>query len=209
MGNLPAVRVCEATPFANTGIDFCGPFHIKEKKHRIRGRIKVYCVFVCMLIKAIHFEVVSDLSSDDFFAALRRFVGRRALPTNIYSGNDTNFVEINNQLKELYVLLNSDKHHVLIRRFASERRINWHFISPAAPHFGGLWEFTVKLFKHNFKVKTIVLIKDKNQSCSQWALSKITELYLGEDKIGRIATGKTAVGELRRARRLLYPLPID
>lgn len=42
MGNLPSVRVCEATPFANTG----GPFYIKEKKHRNRTRIKVY-IYVC------------------------------------------------------------------------------------------------------------------------------------------------------------------
>lgn len=63
MGNLPHVRVREAIPFTNTGIDFCRPFYIKEKKYRNRNRIKIYvCIFVCMSIKAVHFEVVSDLS---------------------------------------------------------------------------------------------------------------------------------------------------
>ncbi|XP_071576788.1 uncharacterized protein [Temnothorax nylanderi] len=152
MGNLPPVRIREAIPFANTGIDFCGPFYIKEKKHRNRTRIKVYiCVFVCMSIKAVHLEVVSDLSSDGFIAALRRFSARRGLPEHVYSDNGTNFVGANNQLKELYVLLNSEEHKNLITRYASERRITWHFIPPAAPHFGGLWEATVKLFKHHFK----------------------------------------------------------
>jgi len=47
MGNLPPARLRETIPFSNTGIDFCGPFYIKEKKHRNRTRMKIYvCIFV-------------------------------------------------------------------------------------------------------------------------------------------------------------------
>jgi len=89
MGNLPSVRVREAIPFTNTGIDFCGPFFVKEKKFRNRARVKIYvCVFVCMSIKAVHLEIVSDLTTDGFIAALRRFVARRGLPEHIYSDNE-------------------------------------------------------------------------------------------------------------------------
>ncbi|XP_011863524.1 PREDICTED: uncharacterized protein LOC105559655, partial [Vollenhovia emeryi] len=152
MGNLPSPRVCETIPFTNTGIDFCGPFYMKERKHRNRTRVKVYvCVFVCMTIKAVHMEVVSDLSSEGFIAALRRFVARRGLPKNIYSDNGTNFVGANNKLKELYVLFNSSEHIELINRYSNNHHITWHFIPSSAPHFGGLWESTVKLFKHHFK----------------------------------------------------------
>lgn len=152
MGNLPSARVREAMPFANTGIDFCGPFYIKEKKYRNRTRVKVYvCVFICMTVKAVHLEVVSDLTTDGFLAALRRFIARRGIPENIYSDNGTNFTGAHNQLKELYALFNSDKHRETISKYAIEYRITWHFIPPVAPHFGGLWESTVKLFKHHFK----------------------------------------------------------
>ncbi|XP_018359711.1 PREDICTED: uncharacterized protein LOC108758964 [Trachymyrmex cornetzi] len=152
MGNLPSARVRESAPFANTGIDFCGPFHIKEKRYRNRTRIKVYvCVFVCMTIKAVHLEVVSDLTSDGFIAALRRFVARRGVPEHIYSDNGTNFVGANNQLKEMYALFNSERHKDLINKFVNDHKITWHFIPPVAPHFGGLWESTVKIFKHHFK----------------------------------------------------------
>ncbi|KYN16906.1 hypothetical protein ALC57_10816 [Trachymyrmex cornetzi] len=52
MGNLPIARVSEAIPFSNTGVDFCGPFYMKERKFRNRTRIKIYvCIFVCMYIK--------------------------------------------------------------------------------------------------------------------------------------------------------------
>lgn len=152
MGDLPSIRVRKALPFAHTGVDFCGPFHIKERKHRNRARIKVYvCIFICMSIKAVHLEVVSDLSSDGFLAALRRFVARRGVPTHVYSDNGTNFIGANNQLKELYVLFHSEKHKELVERFSSERCITWHFIPSIAPHFEGLWEATVKLFKHHFR----------------------------------------------------------
>ncbi|XP_036138622.1 uncharacterized protein LOC105838215 [Monomorium pharaonis] len=149
MGNLPESRVCETIPFT-TGIDFCGFFFLfKEKKHRNRARVKAYvCLFVCMTIKAVHLELVSDLTSDGFLAALRRFAARRGLLKHIYSDNGTNFVGANNQL---YALFNSHKHIELVNRYASTNHISWHFIPPTAPHFGGLWEYTVKFFKHHFK----------------------------------------------------------
>jgi len=125
MGNLPASRVSGNAPFTSVGIDYCGPFFIKERKHRNRTRIKVYvCVFVCMLIKAIHLEVVSDLTTEGFLAALRRFIARRGLPQHIYSDNGSNFIGANNQLKELHVLLNSEEHKGRVNNFAIEHRIS-------------------------------------------------------------------------------------
>lgn len=152
MGNLPIARVRESVPFAHTGIDFASPFYIKEKKKRNRNRIKVYvCIFVCMSIKALHIELMSDLTSEGFIAALRRFAARRGFPTHIYSDNGTNFVGANNQLKELYSFFNSDEHKDATSKFAVENKIAWHFIPPAAPHYGGLWESAVRMFKHHFK----------------------------------------------------------
>ncbi|XP_076380674.1 uncharacterized protein LOC143260026 [Megalopta genalis] len=152
MGNLPIARVTESRPFTNVGIDYCGPFFIKEKQHRNRGRVKVYvAVFVCLAIKAIHLELVSDLTSEAFIAALRRFIARRGFCVNLYSDNGTNFKGANNELRELRELLRSDDHLKKINTFLIERAINWHFIPPQAPHFGGLWEAAVKSFKYHLK----------------------------------------------------------
>ena len=58
-------------------MDYCGPFLIKEKRHRNRKQIKAYvAVLVCLATKAVHLEMVSDLSSEAFIAALRRFTSR-------------------------------------------------------------------------------------------------------------------------------------
>lgn len=51
----------------------------------------------------------------------------------------------------MYALFNSEKYEEIIDNFSSERRITRHFIPPFAPHFSGLWESSVKLFKHYFK----------------------------------------------------------
>ena len=152
MGNLPQARITESRPFTNVGVDYCGPFFIKEKRHRNRNRIKAYvAVFVCLAVKAVHLELVSDLTSEAFIAALRRFIARRGFCVNIYSDNGTNFVGANNNLRELQQLLRSDDHNEKVQTFLADRSIEWHFIPPQAPHFGGLWEAAVKSFKYHLK----------------------------------------------------------
>ncbi|XP_043283141.1 uncharacterized protein [Venturia canescens] len=152
MGNLPSLRVTEARPFSKVGVDYCGPFFIKEKKHRNRGKIKVYvAVFVCLVVKAVHLEVVSDLTTDGFLGALRRFISRRGKPIFMHSDNGTNIVGANNELKELYALFHSTDHQQKTTTYLAERGITWKFIPPLSPNFGGLWESAVKSFKHHFK----------------------------------------------------------
>ena len=93
MGNLPVYRVTGDYPFQNTGIDYAGPFQIRCSKGRGQKSYKGYiCLFVCMATKAIHLEAVSDLSSDKFLEALRRFFARRGKSEHLYSDNGTNFV---------------------------------------------------------------------------------------------------------------------
>ncbi|XP_050494476.1 uncharacterized protein LOC126875568 [Bombus huntii] len=152
MGDLPAARITESRPFTNVGIDYCGPFYIKERKDRNRLKIKVYVViFVCLAVKAVHIELVSDLTSEAFIAALRRFIARRGFCGTIYSDNGTNFVGANNELRELRNLLQSDDHKAQVQSFLADRRIEWHFIPPNSPHFGGLWEAAVKSFKRHLR----------------------------------------------------------
>lgn len=93
MGDLPQNRVTQTRRFLNTGIDYCGQFCIKEKKLRNRAKVKVYaCIFICFSTKAVHIELVSDLTTAAFIGSLRRFFARRGLAENLYSDNATNFV---------------------------------------------------------------------------------------------------------------------
>ncbi|XP_051162195.1 uncharacterized protein LOC127282137 [Leptopilina boulardi] len=152
MGNLPEVRLKSARPFENVGVDFCGYFFVKEKKYRNKNRIKIYvAVFVCMVTKAIHLEVVCDLTTDAFLACLRRFFARRGKCKALYSDNGTNFKGAKNELEELYSMLNSEKDREKITKNLAEQKIEWHFIPPRTPHFGGIWEAAARSFKHHLK----------------------------------------------------------
>lgn len=148
MGQLPAARVSTNRPFTQTGVDFAGPLSIKVGLRK-GTLIKAYVsVFICLSTKAIHLEPVSSLTSDAFMACLRRFISRRGLPTHIWSDNGTNFVGAKRELQNYFIKQRNG--HTVTEDLVSEG-IQWIFIPPAAPHFGGLWEASVKAFKHHFR----------------------------------------------------------
>ncbi|XP_011859057.1 PREDICTED: uncharacterized protein LOC105556573 [Vollenhovia emeryi] len=120
-------------------------------KGRGRKTNKSYiALFICFSTKAIHLEAVSQLSSDAFIAALRRFAGRRGCPRKIYSDNATNFVGAERELAELYQAIRTSFDEP-INEYCSLNEIQWSFIPPHAPHMGGLWEAGVKSCKYHLK----------------------------------------------------------
>lgn len=147
MGDLPAARVQKSRPFCHVGVDFAGPIHIHYKRRGARPTKSYLCVFVCFSTKAVHLEVCSDLTSAAFIAALKRFIARRGCPANIYCDNATNFVGAKNELMELTELLDSAIKQNEIIRMCSHKGIEFQFIPPRSPHFGGLWEAAVKSAK--------------------------------------------------------------
>lgn len=150
MGQLPQERINMSFPFEITGIDYAGPYLIKDRKLRNSKMIKCYmCVFVCFSTKAVHLEIVTDLTSANFLACLKRFVSRRGIPSHIYSDNGTTFVGANNDLREIAEFLKSNSTSVL--EYCANNNITWHFIPPYSPNFGGLWEAAVKSSKNHIK----------------------------------------------------------
>ncbi len=54
-----------------------------------------------MTVKAVHLELVSDLTSDVFIACLRRFISRCGYPSLLWSDHGNNFIGANREIKEL------------------------------------------------------------------------------------------------------------
>ena len=126
---LPKCCVGSATPFAVTGIDFTGALYIKEHF----GESKAYiCLFTCTSTRAIHLEVVTDLSSETFLLAFHRFCSQRSLPSVILSDNATTYLATAEELK---VLLQSND----IKENLACQGVDWRFIPKRAPWYGGFW----------------------------------------------------------------------
>ena len=63
MAPLPKSRVSESTPFTRVGIDYFGPLCIKENKDSQKIWVSL---FTCLVTRAVHLELVNDMSADSF-----------------------------------------------------------------------------------------------------------------------------------------------
>lgn len=145
MGELPKNRITPSRPFSTSGVDYAGHFFVKQHLLRRVQPIKVYiCIFICFSTKAVHIEVVTDLTADAYLAALTRFVSRRGIISDIHCDNATNFTGASEKLKRNFEELIKDSK---VQSYAEKFNIQFHFLPPHAPHQGGLWERAVKSIK--------------------------------------------------------------
>ena len=96
----------------------------------------VICVFMCFVTRAIHLEHLSDLTSDASIAILNRYMARRGKCSKIFTDNITNFVGANSKLKIFYRMINFPNES--LASYLVSEDIDWHFIPPKSPYFGGL-----------------------------------------------------------------------
>lgn len=147
MADLPVDRVNprELRAFNISGVDFAGPFVVRHHM-RCKQEKKVYlALFICFLSKAVHVELVTDLSTQAFLRAMGRFVSDRGNVAKMYSDNATNFVGAANVLREAFKMLEDGRAEV--EKACRKLHIEWSFIPPRTPHHGGLWEASIKLLK--------------------------------------------------------------
>ena len=101
-GQLPADRLNPGRKFDCVGVDYAGSLLIKSGPIRKPILRKAYvAVFVCFATKAVHLELVSELTTAASIATLRRFIGRRGIPNKIWSDHGTNFAGTEREIKEL------------------------------------------------------------------------------------------------------------
>lgn len=74
MADLPEERMEMTPPFTYCGIDCFEPFYVKEARKELK---KYGLLFTCMCSRAIHTEMLDDLTTDAFINALRGFIAIR------------------------------------------------------------------------------------------------------------------------------------
>ncbi|XP_029155968.1 uncharacterized protein LOC114928791 [Nylanderia fulva] len=149
MAHLPEIRTNVARPFLKVGVDYAGPLPVRAFAGRGHQSRKAYiALFVCLITRAVHIELVTDLSSAAFIAAFRRFCSRRGIPAIVLSDNGTNF---RGAQTELYRIFHASMCDGAVESSMASLGIEWRFIPASAPHFGGIWEAGVKSVKHHLK----------------------------------------------------------
>ncbi len=134
---LPVSRVKEDPPFTFTGVDFAGPVLI-----RAEGKTKKtwICLFTCFTTRAVHLDIVLDMSTESFIRCLKRFAARRGLPRKFISDNGKTFKAASRFLKSVF---KDDA----VRDFLWEKGCDWTFNVAKAPWWGGAFERMVKSTK--------------------------------------------------------------
>lgn len=89
-------------------------------------------LFTCLCIRAVHIEVVEEMSSSSFINALRRFFSLRGPAKQIHSDRGTNFTGAQKEIAA------SD--HDKVKQYLGEQRCTWVFNPPHSSHMGGVWE---------------------------------------------------------------------
>lgn len=163
MGALPAVRTTQALAFERVGVDFAGPFHMRKlpttqaalrkamnykQLYEAPSQIQGYIViFVCLVTRAVHMDVLRGLTTEEFLGALARMTGRRGHCSELWSDNGTTFVGADAEL----VRVLTDWETKFPFEDLAAMGTKWTFITPAAPFKGGIWEAAVKSFKHHYR----------------------------------------------------------
>ncbi|XP_076660299.1 uncharacterized protein LOC143363619 [Halictus rubicundus] len=149
MQDLGTSRCRPSRPFTHIGVDYAGPYQVRDAPGRGKRTYKKYiAVLICFATHAIHLELADDGSTAAFLAAFDRFTSRRGVPLTITSDNGTNFVGASNELARHFVeITNADE----LKSRCSTLRIQWKFYPPGAPHHGGMQEAAVRSTKHHLR----------------------------------------------------------
>nr|XP_034322379.1 uncharacterized protein LOC117688425 [Crassostrea gigas] len=138
MADLPEDLCKPSPPFSYVGVNTFGPMMVAFRRTRggSANQKRWGLLFSCLVTRAIHIEIIEQLTSSSFINALKRFVAIRGPVTQFRSDRGTNFV---GALEDLTIDAEFiEKGPVL--DFLSNNRTTWKFNPPHAPHMGGVWE---------------------------------------------------------------------
>ncbi|CAI5661726.1 unnamed protein product [Oreochromis niloticus] len=160
MADLPEDRMETTPPFTYCGMDCFGPFHVKEG----RKELKRYGLLItCMCSRAVHLEMLDDLSTDSLINSLRAFMAIRGTVRQIRCDQGTNFVGTRNEFIGAFKEMDQAK----LGKLDCEFLMN----TPASSHMGGVWERQIRTIRS-------VLMSILEQSAKQLDSSSLrTFLY--------------------------------
>ncbi|XP_051939800.1 uncharacterized protein LOC127612976 [Hippocampus zosterae] len=137
MADLPSDRVDATPPFAYCGMDCFGPFHTKQGR---KEQKRYGLLFTCLCSRAVHIEMLEDMTTDAFINALRCFVAIRGAVRHIRSDQGTNFVGARNEMAKALKELNQER----LASYLADKQCDFQMNTPHSSHTGGVWERQIR-----------------------------------------------------------------
>jgi len=140
MADLPQDRVEPSPPFTYVGMDCFGPFLIK----RGRSETKRYgLLLTCLCSRAIHIEMLDDMTTDALINGLRCFIAIRGAVRHIRCDQGSNFLGAKNEFTSAMREMQTDR----ISSYLLSHQCDFIFNAPCSSHAGGVWERQIKTVK--------------------------------------------------------------
>ena len=109
-------------------MDFAGPLYVK--KSVVSEGSKVWlCLYTCCVTRAVHLDLVPDMTATTFIRSFKRFTARRGIPAKMVSDNSKAFKAASRIIQSVF----DDPE---VRRHFTELRVEWAFNLEKAPWWG-------------------------------------------------------------------------
>lgn len=138
MADLPKERIEPSPPFTYCGMDCFGPFIVKQGRKEIK---RYGLLLTCICSRAIHIEMLDDMSTDAFISGLRCFIAIRGAVRQLRSDQGTNFIGAKNEFQKAV-----EKERIC--SILAEKQCEFVFNAPSASHTGGVWERQIRTVRN-------------------------------------------------------------
>ena len=92
VADMPKYQMNFVKPFNHVGVNYTAHFWVKDEVSG--GTIKMFFfIFTCLNIRAVYFELLPDMSTQNFVLAFQRFCNINSLPQILYSDNVKTFIK--------------------------------------------------------------------------------------------------------------------
>ena len=166
---LPQRRTEFSIAFTHAAVDLGGPYQVlvvppgnskRKRKVKLDKKGKIIplrpdeeprfhsmwiVVFSCLTSRAVHVDYMWSCQTEDFVNALQRFIARRGCPETLTLDNAKYFKKAERELDKLYRNLQTG----LIQKhmMKTPAQIRFIFSPERSPHWGGVFETTIKAVK--------------------------------------------------------------
>ena len=145
MPPIPTERVSASAPFTYTDVDYFGPLFIRTKGESQKVWV---CLYTCLVVRAVHLELMYDMSTYQFLLGFRRFIAQHGKPCKIISDNAAHFKLASDTVDKIWERILTEEDTV---SYSANQNIQWTFTVELAPSMGGYYERLVGIAKRSLR----------------------------------------------------------